>query len=236
MSTKTVFQTDHLGIYVGPVQADASPLEPDVWMIPARCVEQAPPVADEYQLPRWDGERWTLIDSYAGLTAYSIKTGAPLGIERHGELPAGYTLLVPGPNQVWENGGWRDDIPAVVEHLYAQKYQEINGACEREIIGGFWTQALGEPHFYASALEDQLNLVGVITRALPAPVACQDERGLREFREHTLEQLTQVSNTFCDYRLAAQQQADRLKKALAAARLAEDIKALEALSWGAKLA
>ena len=236
MKTKTVFQTDHLGIYLGPVQADVSPLEPDVWMIPARCVEQAPPVADEHQLPRWDGDRWTLINSYAGLTAYNIKTGAPLAIERHGELPSGYTLSAPGPNQVWENGAWKDDIPAVVEQLYDEKYKEVNGACERAIIGGFWAQALGERHFYASALEDQLNLVGVITRALPAPVACVDEQGQREFREHTLEQLTQVSNTFCEYRLEAQQHADQLKKALAAARAAEDIKALEALSWGAKLA
>ena len=39
MSTKTVYQTDHLGLYVGPVIADASPLEEGVYLIPGGCIE-----------------------------------------------------------------------------------------------------------------------------------------------------------------------------------------------------
>jgi hypothetical protein len=228
---KTVFQTDHLGIYIGTTTADASPLEPGVWLIPARCVEKAPPVASEHQLPRWDGELWTLIDSYAGLTAYSIETGAPLVIERHGQLPSGYTLQAPGQHQVWNGSGWHDDIPAVVERDYIAKRNEISADCDRVISGGFWSEALGARHFYSSTLEDQLNLTNMTMRALPAAFPCVDVAGQKEFKEHSAAQLQLVCNELCEFKLDALQRADRLKKNLEVARLAKDVEAIAALSW-----
>lgn len=231
MTTKTVYQTDHLGILVGITVADQSPLEPGVWIIPGGCVEPAPPQAAEHQLPRWDGERWHLIDSYKGLTVYNTQTGEASTIERHGALPDGFTLLEPGPHQVWEKGQWVDDIPAIVDRTYEEKRTAINAACEQTIVGGFWAEALGERHFYASALEDQLNLTGVITWGQSAPFACIDESGNKEFKLHSPEQLLQVGNTFCEFKLEALQRADRLKKLLTVARAAKDIDAINALSW-----
>jgi hypothetical protein len=61
MKTKTVYQYDPAGMYVGPTEADESPLEPGVWLIPARCVEVEPPKVTADQWPRWNGAAWQII-------------------------------------------------------------------------------------------------------------------------------------------------------------------------------
>lgn len=61
MSTKTVYQYDLAGVYIGQTDADESPLEPGVFLIPARCVEVAPPNFSGDQRPRWNGAKWELI-------------------------------------------------------------------------------------------------------------------------------------------------------------------------------
>lgn len=61
-NTKTVYQTDTAGHYLGECDADESPLEPGVWHIPARAVLQPPPTSwPEGQWPRWDGQAWQLV-------------------------------------------------------------------------------------------------------------------------------------------------------------------------------
>ncbi|RQS60419.1 phage tail protein [Burkholderia sp. Bp8986] len=62
MNAKTVFQTDRAGLYVGPVEADESPLEPGVYLMPARAVEAAPPGSwPDEKWPRWNGVAWELV-------------------------------------------------------------------------------------------------------------------------------------------------------------------------------
>ena len=62
MNQKTVYQTNYSGLFVGETIADESPLEPDVFLIPAGCVELAPPEKiPEDQWPRWNGFKWELI-------------------------------------------------------------------------------------------------------------------------------------------------------------------------------
>lgn len=61
MNTKPVYQYDISGIYVGQTEADESPLEPGVFLIPARCVEMAPPEPVGDKWPRWNGAKWELI-------------------------------------------------------------------------------------------------------------------------------------------------------------------------------
>lgn len=233
MTTKTVYQTDALGIFTGTTTADPSPLEPDVWLIPGGCVEVAPPTPGEHQVPRWDGQRWQLISSYQGLTAYNTSTGEPLVIERTGALPAGYTLSVPSLGQVWRNGEWVDDIPATLVRRHAELYQAINAACEAAITGGFWSPALGEPHRYSSELDDQLNLTGAVLRGLDMPYACTNEQGRKEFRPHTAEQLRQAGDDFTLFKLEHLVRANALKQQLDEALAAGDLEALEAVSWEA---
>lgn len=63
MNTKTVYQMDPSGLYVGATVADESPLEPGVWLLPARTVESEPPAEwPDNKWPRWNGSAWTLVN------------------------------------------------------------------------------------------------------------------------------------------------------------------------------
>lgn len=62
LTMKTVYQTDSAGHFVCEVQADESPLERGVFLIPAGCVEEAPPAdVPAGQWPRWNGTAWDLV-------------------------------------------------------------------------------------------------------------------------------------------------------------------------------
>lgn len=231
MDTKVVYQTDHQGIYTGTIVADRSPLEPDVWLIPGGCVEIAPPAVPENKAALWNGRKWVLVDSYQGLTVYNITTRADLVIEQAGDIPVGYTLAVPAPGQIWSNGRWVDDIPAVLDLRYNAQLAAVNAACLQQITGGFWSAALGAQYFYGTQIEDQLNLSGLILRGLGGGHVCRDQSGVTDFREHTHEQLLQVSNEFTEFKLLRLRKANDLKQALIAARAAADLDALNALVW-----
>jgi hypothetical protein len=62
MQKKTVFQMDRAGLFAGTTEAHESPLEPGVFIMPAGCVDLAPPdnvPTDRW--PRWNGAQWELI-------------------------------------------------------------------------------------------------------------------------------------------------------------------------------
>ncbi len=61
MTTKIVYQYDIAGMYLGETEADESPLEPGVFLIPARCVTVKPPQYAGDKWPRWNGAEWQLI-------------------------------------------------------------------------------------------------------------------------------------------------------------------------------
>ena len=56
-----VYQTNAQGVYVGPVMADESPLEPGVWLVPGGCVEVEPPQIPEGQMAVWQSGAWSVI-------------------------------------------------------------------------------------------------------------------------------------------------------------------------------
>lgn len=60
MSVKAVYQTDQSGFFVGVVEADESPLEPGVFLIPAGCVEMPPPQIPAGMAARWVNGKWVL--------------------------------------------------------------------------------------------------------------------------------------------------------------------------------
>jgi hypothetical protein len=56
------YQHDHAGFYVGSIDAEPSPLEPGLFLIPARCVTVAPPgVVIEGMAARWSGAAWAVV-------------------------------------------------------------------------------------------------------------------------------------------------------------------------------
>lgn len=57
------YQYDLAGCYQGETVADESPLEPGVYLLPARCTLVAPPaeIPDD-RWPRWNGVAWDLVN------------------------------------------------------------------------------------------------------------------------------------------------------------------------------
>lgn len=57
-----VYQTDIDGVFVGITAADQDPMDESNMLIPAGCVETAPPSTTDTQLARWDGTAWAVED------------------------------------------------------------------------------------------------------------------------------------------------------------------------------
>ncbi|MEW5713918.1 hypothetical protein AB1462_16350 [Pseudomonas sp. SB113] len=233
MSSKTVYQTDHMGLYVGPANAQESPLEPGVFLIPGGCVEVAPPDAPEGKIQSWNGRRWQLLDYFNGLIVYNTNTGEPLTLTGAGPIPNGYTLSRPQPGQVWKNGRWVDDLDTVLARLYPQKLDMINSTCARMIDSGFTSDALGGSFRYDSALEDQMNLTGLILSEFDAPYPCYGDDAQKTYREHTAEQLHTVGLHLLKHKQSALQKADHLKRELLKTLTLRDLAAMRAIEWDA---
>lgn len=64
MTTKTVYQIDTSGLFLGETVADESPREPGVWLMPAGTIDTAPPAdVPEGKRARWNGSAWTLANN-----------------------------------------------------------------------------------------------------------------------------------------------------------------------------
>tara|TARA_B110000902_G_scaffold160421_1_gene183664 strand:+ start:301 stop:708 length:408 start_codon:yes stop_codon:yes gene_type:complete len=57
-----VYQTNNDGVFVGITTADQDPMDESNTLIPAGCVETAPPTTTDEQLARWDGTAWAVED------------------------------------------------------------------------------------------------------------------------------------------------------------------------------
>lgn len=64
--TTPAYQHDASGFFLGVTEADESPLEPGVFLVPALCTLTPPPAqCPEGQRPRWTGTAWELVDHQA---------------------------------------------------------------------------------------------------------------------------------------------------------------------------
>ena len=62
METKTAYQFDYAGLFAGVTDADESPLEPGVFLLPGRCTFDPPPAdVPNDKWPRWHGTDWELV-------------------------------------------------------------------------------------------------------------------------------------------------------------------------------
>lgn len=229
--TKTVYQTSPLGLFTGFTEADESPLEPGVFLIPGGCVEVPPPLIPENKAAHWNGQAWQLVDYFQGLVVYSITNGEPRTLNGMEPIPSGYTTEKPGPDQVWKNGKWVDDTAAILAKLYQERLAAITSGCAQYLEGGFSSSALGESHRYASKLEDQVNLNGLMFSGLDGAYPCTGADGVQQFRAHTRDQLLQVNKDLVIFRQAALQHADQLKRDLAKALQDKKIMAMRAIAW-----
>lgn len=59
---KRVYVFDADGPFVGPYDAQESPLDPGVFLVPQRSTDIAPPAVTEAQFAQWNGTAWDVID------------------------------------------------------------------------------------------------------------------------------------------------------------------------------
>lgn len=115
-----------------------------------------------------------------------------------------------GPNYediTWSHGGpiAKNELEdKMIDLAKDKKVEELSYACERAIIGGFLSSALGSSHVYDSEEVDQINLLGAVAAASPTPdqpqgfsiyYACRDvQTGIKSYAEHSYVQLRTVLN------------------------------------------
>lgn len=122
---KTVYQTDHFGVFVGATLADESPMEPGVWLIPAGCVEVPPPEVGPNEVPVWGPQGWTVMvpqPPTEGGEAVPPKTPEEVLEEERAAMSLSFAQFVVGlVEQQWvspqEGSAWLSGsaLPAAVE-------------------------------------------------------------------------------------------------------------------------
>ena len=107
--TKPVCQLDAEGFYVCQTVADADPMQPENWLIPAGCIDTEPPEVKPNLAAKWQPESktWAYLPDHRGKTAYRTDNGQPETVQTVGELPAHLTLIAP-PSELhqWNGKAW----------------------------------------------------------------------------------------------------------------------------------
>ena len=101
------------GEYTASTQAQMSPLERDVPLIPAHATTQAPPQAGAHQAAVFDAaaNKWQLVPDWRGVQLYSTADGSEVAAEL-GQTPADCAATdKPRPSEahVWKAGKWALD-------------------------------------------------------------------------------------------------------------------------------
>ena len=151
--TKTVYQLDRHHCYLCTTAADRDPLVENNWLIPAGCVETAPPQTGKNQTAQWqyDSQTWRIIPDYRGQTAYRTDTWQHDGIAADtvtepGELPEGLTIEPPPSSlHTWDGKAWVLDAETAAALKQAQQeemWTRIKAKREAQRYGGAYIPAL----------------------------------------------------------------------------------------------
>lgn len=155
--TKTVYQLDYQNCFVCATAADADPMQPGHWIIPARCVEVAPPKTGKNQAAQWqpESQTWRIIPDYRGQTVWRTDAWQYDGVATDkvieaGELPEGLTA-VPPPSALhtWDAAKktWVLD-KAAAQVLKAAQQEEMWTRIKQKrhdnLRGGVYVKSIGE--------------------------------------------------------------------------------------------
>ena len=155
--TKTVYQLDRHHCYLCTTAADRDPLDENNWLIPAGCVETAPPETGKNQTAQWqaDSQTWRIIPDYRGQTAYRTDTWQHDGIAADtvtepGELPAGLTIEPPPSSlHTWDTAKktWVLDKAAAQARKTAQQeemWTRIKQKRHGNLRGGVYVKSISK--------------------------------------------------------------------------------------------
>lgn len=138
MQQKTVYSFHpQTGEYLGPTQADRSPLDLDeVWLIPAYSTEQQPPQAGEHQAAVFRDGKWSLQADWRGTPLWSKQTALPIS-PQIGDTPDTLTAtaLQPPAFPLWKGEAWAVDeeakLAAQTAKAVLQQQQRLAAALQQ---------------------------------------------------------------------------------------------------------
>jgi len=205
--------------HIGSEIADRDPIDGKV-LLPACTTPIAPPTtiaAGKVAVFNEATSKWSQQEDNRG-KVYDTSTGMESVHRELGALPAKLTSQAPTANSSWDaaaaagKGAWVfDTVKAAADQIAV-----INAACAAAIVGGFSSTALGTVHTYDSALEDQVNLIGVAGAGVDLAYTCTDAAGVKAAVLHTAVQLGQVYSDGLVYKAAQLSKARALKNQLEA--------------------
>ena len=145
---KPVCQLDAAGFYLCQTVADADPMQPENWLIPAGCVETEPPEVKHEQAAKWQPEskKWAYLPDYRGKTAYRTDNGQPETVETVGELPAHLTLTAP-PSELhqWNGEAWalsKEAAAVVKAEQQAEMWERIKAKRAQSRHAGIYINSI----------------------------------------------------------------------------------------------
>jgi hypothetical protein len=95
--------------------ADASPLEPGKWLIPAHATDIEPPICESNEIQIFNETSWDIIEDQRGIY-YSTKTRQVIVNDNPLEAPENSTKEVPpevteGYKLIWNDGWALEELP-----------------------------------------------------------------------------------------------------------------------------
>lgn len=129
---------------LGESPADPSPLEPEVWLIPAHATDQPPPKPKARQVAVFRDNRWQLAPDWRSAALWSTEDGTAVSITDLGVTPAdAHATETPRPSAAhrWQNGQWQEDADlrlALLDALKIELCQQVDGLADqvrRELAG-----------------------------------------------------------------------------------------------------
>ena len=153
--TKTVYQLDRHHCYLCATAADRDPLDENNWLIPAGCVEVAPPQTGKNQTAQWqqESQTWRIIPDYRGQTVWRTDTGQHDGIAADtvtepGALPEGLTIEPPPSSlHTWDGKAWVLDKAAAQARKAAQQdemWERIKAKRYDNLRHGVFVKSVGK--------------------------------------------------------------------------------------------
>lgn len=113
------------GEYLFSESAEKSPLEKDVYLLPAFATFLEPPAATQYKTPVFKAGQWKLVPDYRQAKLFSTATGEEIKCELDSE-PTEAVTTQPRPSSfhIWKSGGWKLDAESK-KYFLKQKLSSV---------------------------------------------------------------------------------------------------------------
>ncbi|REE92635.1 phage tail protein [Cupriavidus plantarum] len=143
--------------------ADPSPLEQDVWLIPANATDIAPPTAAHREVAVFSHGAWAIRADWRGVELFSTADASPVEIDEIGITPFDIGATeTPRPSafHVWKDGAWSDDPEKhaeILEQVREARWAAIKAERDRLKSSGARVGA----HWFHSDADSRIQWLGI---------------------------------------------------------------------------